>query len=58
VLRDLGDTLIHIGNPQKARELWQKALGICEALQIPEGDEIRKRLTVLTAEVSEPASDS
>jgi tetratricopeptide (TPR) repeat protein len=39
-LRDLGDALRKSGRTQQARATWQEALGICEALQIPEAAEI------------------
>lgn len=44
VLRDLGDALLKVGRGQQARESWQEALVICEALRIPETVEVRQRL--------------
>jgi tetratricopeptide (TPR) repeat protein len=45
-LRDLGDALHAVDRDDQARLAWQDALAICEALQIPETDEIRARLEV------------
>jgi tetratricopeptide (TPR) repeat protein len=56
VLRDLGDALLGLGHSQQARATWHDALGLCEALQIPEADEVRTRLATPSAEpaASEP----
>ncbi|HEY4026319.1 MAG TPA: tetratricopeptide repeat protein [Candidatus Dormibacteraeota bacterium] len=45
VLRDLGDVFQAVGRDREAREAWQEGLAIGEALQIPDADEIRRRLT-------------
>jgi len=49
VLRDLGDALLGLGRQQQAREAWQEALELCEALQIPMADEVRDRIARLPA---------
>ena len=54
VLRDLGDALRGLGRQQQAREAWQEALELCEALEIPEADEVRDRLARLPAGSDEP----
>jgi DNA-binding SARP family transcriptional activator/tetratricopeptide (TPR) repeat protein/DNA-binding XRE family transcriptional regulator len=46
-LRDSGDALLGLGSQQQAHTAWQEALAICEALKIPEADEIRKRLVAV-----------
>jgi tetratricopeptide (TPR) repeat protein len=51
-LRDLGDALRGLGRHQQARQAWQEAFGLCEALQIPEADEVRTRLAALPAEAA------
>jgi tetratricopeptide (TPR) repeat protein len=43
-LRELGVTLEALGRTAEARAHWWEALAICEALQIPEADEVRARL--------------
>jgi tetratricopeptide (TPR) repeat protein len=53
-LRDLGDALRAVGRYLQAGVAWQEALAICEALQIPEADEIRDRLAALPTQVPEP----
>jgi tetratricopeptide (TPR) repeat protein len=53
-LRDLGDALQAAGRKKQARTAWHEALAIYEALQIPEADTIRDRLTALSPEVAEP----
>ena len=45
VLRDLGDALQAVGRDPEARDAWREGLAIGEALQIPEADEIRDRLS-------------
>jgi tetratricopeptide (TPR) repeat protein len=55
-LRDLGDALLAAGRPQQARQVWQEALALCEAMQIPEADEVRVRLGALPALASNPES--
>jgi tetratricopeptide (TPR) repeat protein len=47
-LRDLGDILIANGHPHDARASWLEALSLCEAMNIPEADEIRDRLAPLS----------
>jgi hypothetical protein len=37
-------TLEALGRTAEARAHWWEALAICEALQIPEADEVRARL--------------
>src|SRR6266508_816014 len=54
MLRDLGDALRGLGRQQQAREAWQEALELCEALEIPEADEVRDRLARLPAGSDEP----
>jgi tetratricopeptide (TPR) repeat protein len=46
-LQELGDALLGLGRHQQAREAWQEALELCEALQIPEPGDVRARLTEL-----------
>jgi len=46
-LRDLGDALRATGRNSEAEAGWREALTICEALEIPEADEIRERLATL-----------
>ncbi len=46
-LRDLGDALRATGRNSEAEAGWREALTICEALEIPEADEIRDRLATL-----------
>jgi DNA-binding SARP family transcriptional activator/tetratricopeptide (TPR) repeat protein len=43
-LRDLGDALLRVGHQRQARDVWTQALALCEALQIPEAEELRARL--------------
>ena len=54
-LRDLGDALNTAAQHQQAQATWQQALTICEALQLPEADEVRARLASLQPETAEPA---
>jgi tetratricopeptide (TPR) repeat protein len=56
-LRHLGDTLRAVARHRQARSAWQEALAICEALRVPEADEIRARLASLPSEDHEPAND-
>jgi tetratricopeptide (TPR) repeat protein len=53
-LRDLGDALRAAGHDLRAEAVWQEALAICEALQLPETDELRDRLTTLPPEDVDP----
>jgi DNA-binding SARP family transcriptional activator/tetratricopeptide (TPR) repeat protein len=46
-LRDLGDVLQALGRRQQARATWQEALQTCEALGVPEAEEVRARLAAL-----------
>ena len=55
-LRDLGDALRGTGRHEQAREAWQEALALGEALQIPEADEVRSRLAALPDEPDQPTS--
>jgi tetratricopeptide (TPR) repeat protein len=43
-LRDLGDALQAVGHHQQGKAAWQQALAICEALHLPQADELRSRL--------------
>ena len=44
VLRDLGDALRATGHDEDAGAAWREALSLCEALQIPQAEELRARL--------------
>jgi DNA-binding SARP family transcriptional activator/tetratricopeptide (TPR) repeat protein len=55
-LQSLGDALRAVARHQHARAAWQEALAICEALQLPEGDQIRARLAALPSQDPEPAN--
>ena len=46
-LRHLGDTLRAVARHQQARAAWQEALEICQALQLPEADQIHAQLAAL-----------
>ena len=46
-LRDLGDVLLANGNLQEAQASWQEALHLCEAMRIPETEEIRDRIAAI-----------
>src|SRR6266536_2249312 len=54
-LRDLGDALQAGAQQQQAEAAWQEALIICEALQLPEAEELRGRLAALPPGTPEPA---
>ena len=52
-LRDLGDALRATGRNSEAEAGWREALTICEALEIPEADEIRDRLVALPSQIAD-----
>jgi tetratricopeptide (TPR) repeat protein len=52
-LRDLGDALRATGRNSEAEAGWREALAICEALEIPEADEIRERLVALPSQIAD-----
>jgi tetratricopeptide (TPR) repeat protein len=47
-LLDLGEALLRAGHPRHARQRWQEALAIYEELQVPEADEVRRRLAAVS----------
>jgi tetratricopeptide (TPR) repeat protein len=53
-MRDLGDALRAVGHDCQAGVVWQEALAMYGALQVPEADKIRDRLAILPSEVAEP----
>jgi len=53
-LRHLAEALRAVAQHREAQAAWQEALELCEALQIPEADEVRSRLVALPAEETEP----
>jgi tetratricopeptide (TPR) repeat protein len=55
-LRHLGDTLRAVARYQQARAAWQEALAICQALQLPEADQIHAQLAALPSQDPEPAN--
>jgi tetratricopeptide (TPR) repeat protein len=55
-LRHLGDTLRAVARHQQVRAAWQEALAICQALQLPEADQIHAQLGALPSQDPEPAS--
>jgi tetratricopeptide (TPR) repeat protein len=55
-LRYLGDTLRAVARHQQARAAWQEALAICQALQLPEADQIHAQLAALPSQDPEPAN--
>ena len=44
VLRDLGDALEATGHGRDAGAAWRESLSLCEALRIPQAEELRRRL--------------
>jgi hypothetical protein len=52
--RDLGEALHALGDRAGARRCWQEALAMCEALRVPEADQLRARLSALSAEEPQP----
>jgi DNA-binding SARP family transcriptional activator len=55
--RDLGGALHALGDHAGARRCWQEALVICQALRVPEADQLRARLSALSAETPAPAGN-
>jgi tetratricopeptide (TPR) repeat protein len=55
-LRHLGETLRAVARHQQARAAWQEALAICQALQLPEADQIHAQLAALPSQDPEPAN--
>ena len=55
-LHHLGDTLRAVARHQQARAAWQEALAICQALQLPEADQIHAQLAALPSQDPEPAN--
>jgi DNA-binding SARP family transcriptional activator/Flp pilus assembly protein TadD len=53
--RDLGGALHTLGDHEEARRCWQEALAICEALRVPETDQLRARLSALSVQTPAPA---
>ena len=52
-VRDLGDALRATDRNSEAEAGWREALTICEALEIPEANEIRDRLATLPSQIAD-----
>ena len=59
ILTHLGDTHHAAGDPHQAQDAWQQALDILDDLHHPDADQVRAKLSTLTApSPAEPASRS
>src|SRR6266704_2547368 len=51
------DAMLAAGHPQQARQSWQEALEIYQALHLPDTDQLRSRLANLPPHTATPAHD-
>ncbi len=53
-LNGVGDTHLAAGDPQAARDAWQQALVIFDDFHHAHADQVRTKLTALTANANTP----